>query len=95
MNENNQCLYAIVAPNLFDLPDEGPWYVAWQKPVWSDDDGYFWTTGDTFREVLKKKPENNEAPHKFAFPTEDAARSFAEGHHYLRNCKYIIKEISI
>ena len=91
--QNNSCLYAVVSSNLFGLPDEDLWYVAWQNPVWTHDDGYFWTTEETFLEVLKKWPENNAHPHKFAFQTEADARAFAEGHHYLRNCQYSVQKL--
>ena len=92
--QKNTYLYAIVAANLFGLPDEVLWHVAWQPPAVIEDDGYFWTTEEMFLKVLKKKPENNEYPHKFAFQTEEEARAFAQRHRYLRNCQYSIKRIA-
>lgn len=91
--QNNSQLYVIIAPKLFGLPDEGPWYLAWQPPVW-DDDGYFWTSEETFFEVLKRHPEYNTHPHKFTFKTEEAARAFAESSSDIRRVNYVIKEIT-
>lgn len=35
--------------------DWGKEFMAWQHPVW-DDDGYFWTSLDVWRDIKKKNP---------------------------------------
>lgn len=43
-------------------------YLAWQNPAW-DEDGYFWTSKETMKEVLY----NNVLWHRFLFHSRNAA----------------------
>ncbi len=52
-------------------------FLSWQYLPF-DGEEYFWATEKTFWDNLRKSPESNTDPHKYAFESEEAAQEVVE-----------------
>lgn len=60
------------------------YYLAWQNPAW-DEDGYFWTSKETAREILF----NNTKEHPFLFNSRREAIEFLKSSNIYQKCSII------
>lgn len=67
-------MFIITQLNTFNCNPEETLYLGWQNPAW-DEDGYFWTSKDTIKDIISYG--SNTRKHPFLFRTEKDAWKFA------------------
>lgn len=60
-------------------------YLAWQNPVFLEDNGYFWTWEDVFKKILY----NNTSEHPFLFNSEEKAKALLDRLKLPQRCEII------
>ena len=65
--------------------DDSILYLAWQNPVFLEDDGYFWTREETFRKIL----HDSTPEHPFLFKSEDEAKALLDKIKLPQRCQIV------
>ena len=74
-------MYCIITRDFFD----NIMYLAWQDPVFLEDDGYFWT----YKEAIDKILHNNSSEHPFLFNNQEEAETLLEKLKLPQKCETI------